>query len=551
MSFKVLAAQINTTVGDFAGNSEKILKAYQHGQKEGVDVVITPELSLTGYTPQDLCLRNDFGEAQAQAAQKLAAQTDENTLLLFGFLAAARPQNGIHRPYNAVALAHSGKLVGVATKSALAEEGEFVEKRLFSPGKPGVFEWKEHKIGIAICRDLWEKNMAIPQALKTRGAEMILSLNASPYHETKRIKRRGLLKQLADGTGLPFLYVNQVGGHDELVYDGDTMIVNPDEDAPTDVAAPWEESYLISHFENNRLEPVTGTTEKTLSEEAHLYQALLTATKDFVTKCGFGEKGVVLGLSGGIDSALVAALATDALGPEHVQAYMLPSAFTTDASEKNAATLAKSMSFSLKNLPIDMAVNTLEKILHPATGSLTETVTHQNIQARTRGLLLMGVANATGAMLLSTGNKSELFTGYATLYGDMCGGFNPLKDVYKTQVYKLAKWRNGEEAKKLGLKGTIPENILERAPSAELAPDQKDEDTLPPYIQLDAILKGYIEKGKSAHQLVKEGHAAAHVQQVIDLIKRSEFKRFQACPGPKVSSVSPGRDRMVPLAKKA
>lgn len=531
LMMKIAVAQFNPTVGDLHGNAERMMSFCGQAIEQQALVIIFPELAITGYPPEDLLLRDDFLTQVEKELERISSAYPELTMLI-GY-----PERGEVGLFNSVAVLCSGELIANYRKQQLPNYGVFDEKRYFKPGsQPCVFNLGGLKIGITVCEDIWTKEACLQ--VKNVGAEVIINLNASPFEVGKGERRESMLRERSSETGLPIIYVNQVGGQDELVFDGASFVMNSEgvvtQKFPVfkealgvvdiDIAAP------IMLQENEQIEP--------LPELASVYQALVLGVRDYVEKNGF--QGAVLGLSGGIDSALTLAIAVDALGSDRVEAVLMPSRYTLDMSNEDAIKQAKVLQVAHEIIPIEPAVSAFSKMLEASFEGLSADVTEENIQARCRGVLLMAISNKKRRILLTTGNKSEMSVGYATLYGDMAGGFAPLKDVSKMMVYALAKFRN-EEAE------IIPVRVIERPPSAELAPDQKDEDSLPPYPVLDDILGRYIEGDESRDMIVAAGFEAEVVDRVLLLVERNEYKRRQAPPGIKISSRAFGRERRYPI----
>jgi NAD+ synthase len=543
----IALAQINPTLGDTEGNSRKIAAAHAEAVRAGADLVVTPELSISGYPPEDLVCRPAYIDACMEAAKSLATQVKNGPPLVVG-LPWASGQGFGAKPYNAAALLQEGEIKNLWFKYDLPNYGIFDDKRVFNfsrldEGKP--FALKGARIGVVICEDMWSKDKAAQ--LKKHGAQLIVTINASPIETDKHHMRRATIAARVKETGLPIAYLNQVGGQDEVVFDGGSFVMSSKGDV-TASAGCFQEKLLLTRWtkKGSHLEPVPGDIALEQTEEEILYRALVTGLRDYVQKNGF--PCVLLGLSGGIDSALVAVLAVDALGKDKVTTVMMPSPYTAQESLEDAKTLAANLGSEHRVVSIEAAMSAVGNALAPNVKGLNTDIMDQNIQSRLRGVILMGLSNAMNGMVLACGNKSEMATGYATLYGDMCGGYAPIKDVYKTLVYKLSEWRNASRPE--GLLGpagvVIPENILTRAPSAELKPNQTDQDTLPPYDVLDDILQCLIEKEMSLKEAVGRGHDAAVVEKVLRMLKNSEYKRQQAAPGTKITSRAFGRDRRYP-----
>ena len=528
---KIAIAQINCIVGDIAGNVAKILD-YAHRAKEaGAQVMVTPELALTGYPPEDLLLREGFYDACDLALFGLAREIQGITLVI------GHPQQVDGRRYNAASVLRDGKVVSSYHKQILPNHSVFDEVRYFSPGtEPCVFEADGVKFGINICADIWEKGAAT--CALNANADLLLVLNASPYHMNKQVSRYHAVRERIDECGLPVFYVNLVGGQDELVFDGASFVMDGAGVLVHQLPA-FEEMLRIVELEKDQPQP--GEVIPQLPIEASVYRALCLGVQDYVMKNGF--PGVVLGLSGGIDSALTLAIAVDALGAERVQAVMMPSEFTADISLQDARIMAERLQVRYSELPIKLAFDAFLGTLAEEFGDLPLDTTEENIQARIRGTLLMALSNKYGSIVLTTGNKSEMAVGYATLYGDMAGGFAALKDVPKTLVYRLARYRNS-------LGEVIPERVITRAPSAELRHNQTDQDALPPYEILDAIMEAYVEHDLCPHDIIAYGYAEKDVRRVVKLIDNNEFKRRQAPVGVRVTLRGFGKDRRYPITSK-
>lgn len=525
-------AQGNFTVGDISGNVQAILRAHKRAVEAKADMLIVSEMAVTGYPPEDLVLRRGFQNNAMQAIDELAAATKNGPAILTG---------GIWREgeslYNTVFLLEGGAVAHRQYKHNLPNYGVFDEKRVFAKGPmPQPVLWRGMKLGVLLCEDMWEPDVAAN--MKANGAEILISLNASPYQIGKKRMRLEVARKRTEETGLPLMYVNQAGGQDELVFDGQSFALS----------AQWEVMCMLPAFTEafacitwNGGALSRGEVTPPLSEDATIYGAMVLGLRDYVEKNRF--PGVVLGLSGGIDSAITAAVAVDALGKERVRAVMLPSPYTSADSMEDAAECAKLLGIRLDTVPITPAMNALEGTLAPLFAGKDKDTTEENIQSRIRGLLLMAISNKDGQLVLTTGNKSEMSVGYATLYGDMCGGYSVLKDVYKTTVYTLSRWRNGKGR-------VIPERILTKAPSAELKPNQTDQDSLPPYDVLDAILTALIETQLSVDEIVKQGFDVLIVEKVAKMLYAAEYKRRQSPPGVKITGMSFGRDRRYPITNR-
>jgi len=528
-SLKIALAQINFMVGDIAANQKSINQAAVYARDElGADMIVFPELIITGYPAEDLLLRPDFIAEANTAVFQLAGKVN-GIALVVGF-----PEQEGDELYNSAAVLHQGAIVACYRKQALPNYGVLDERRYFSPGKkPCIFEFKGIFIGLTICEDVWHRG--IIEATKQEGAELLLTLNASPFNAGKIHQREAVICAQLKSVEIPLVYVNQVGGQDELIFDGASFVVGGDGQVLFR-AQEFKEQISVVEFVGNR--PLKGRCAALYSEIACEYQALVLGIKDYVRKNGF--KGAILGLSGGIDSALVLALAVDALGPEQVEAVLMPSRYTQPMSLEDAVWEAEALDVQYHTISIEPAVDAFTGMLSNIFAGTAKDATEENIQARCRGVILMAISNKQGKLLLTTGNKSEMSVGYATLYGDMAGGFAPIKDVPKMLVYRLARYRNS-------LFPVIPERVLQRPPSAELAPDQVDEDTLPPYEVLDAILERYVEKDQSAEQIISEGYLYEDVARAINLVDRNEYKRRQSPPGIRITERAFGRDRRYPI----
>ena len=530
---QLLIAQSNPLVGDVAGNTEKVLAAARAGRdRYHADLVVFPELMLTGYPPEDLLLRPELLERVTAALRRLCAETTGIALLL-GY-----PKAGIGGLFNVAGLIAEGRLLAEYAKQWLPNYSVFDEKRYFQPGSTAtVTEFLGLRLGLTVCEDIWEEGPARMAA--EAGAELLINLNASPYHAGKAPEREELLVRRAREHRLPIVYANLVGGQDELVFDGGSFVV--DAAGTLTQRAPFFEEALLPvtlEVESGSVRPVPAEIAAVPAEEEAVYRALVLGVRDYVHKNGF--QGAVLGLSGGIDSALTLALAVDALGAEQVEGVLMPSRYTADMSIEDAREEARRLGVVHRLIPIEPAFQAFLDLLRETFAGHPADVTEENIQARCRGILLMAISNKTGKILLTTGNKSEMAVGYATLYGDMAGGFAPIKDVPKTQVYRLARYRNS-------ISPAIPERVITRPPSAELAPDQKDEDSLPPYDVLDPILQHFIEQDWSVDNIIAAGYEAETVKRVASMVLNNEYKRRQAPPGVRITHRAFGKDRRYPI----
>lgn len=541
--FRIALAQLNPVVGDIAGNLQKAVAARREAMTSGADLIVFSELFLVGYPPEDLVLKPAFQRAVDEALRELARQTaDGGPAILIG-----APQGQDGRLYNAVLCLDQGEVKARRFKRHLPNYGVFDEPRVFSPGDmPTPMDVRGVKIGAPICEDIWFSDVVA--ALEKAGAEILLVPNGSPYDADKFGARIELSRDRVTETGLPLAYVNQLGGQDELVFDGGSFVLNRDKTLALQMPI-WQEGVTLTDWLKDasgwRCE--TGTLAPVETGLESIYLAVVQGLRDYVRKNRF--PGVVLGLSGGIDSALVAAIAADALGPDKVHCIMLPYRYTSSESLSDAQACAKMIGAKYDVVPIEKPVAGFTDALSAMFEGTQAGVTEENLQSRTRGVILMAVSNKFGSLLLTTGNKSEVSAGYATLYGDMNGGFNPIKDIYKTKVFELSRWRNAHRPKGcLGPDGAVmPERIITRPPSAELRPDQKDEDSLPPYPVLDEILECLVEKEMAVREIVAMGHDRALVKRVEHLLYLSEYKRRQAAPGVKITSRNFGRDRRYPI----
>ncbi len=537
---KIGLAQMNQRVGDLDANAAAMLDIRHKAAAAGAELLLCPELQLTGYPPEDLVLKPEFVRRTMECAERLVDATAEpGPAMLIGTIVN---EGGLN--YNAILLADGGRVTGRTLKRELPNYGTFDEKRVFAPGPlPEPLEYKGVKIGVPICEDIWEE--VVCGHLADAGAEILLVPNGSPYEIDKDDTRQRLVRSRVLQTGLPIAYLNRVGGQDELAFDGSSFVMHPDGELVVQMP-DWEEDLLVTEWvrtaEGWRCE--TRTEHELDPFPADVYRAMTVALRDYVERNGF--PGVILGLSGGIDSALSAAVAVDALGPSKVWGVMLPSKYTSEESLEDARECAKLLGCRHDVVSIAPSVEALDGMLPQLTGLAAE-----NIQARLRMVTLMALSNAHGHMLLTTGNKSEMSVGYATLYGDMAGGYSVLKDAYKTTVFALSRWRNHNKPEDaLGPDGAVmPARVISKPPSAELRPDQKDEDSLPPYSVLDRILEGLVDKEMSVKEVANTtGEAVELVADIESKLLRAEYKRRQAPPGVKIGSRNFGRDRRYPIS---
>ena len=537
----IAIAQVDPTVGDVAGNADLVRRA--RAEAASADLVVFPELALSGYPPEDLVLKPAFQDGCREACEALAKETaGGGPALLVGL-----PWREDGRLYNAVALLDGGEVAALRYKVLLPNYGVFDEKRVFDPGEmPGPVSFRDVRIGVPICEDIWQPSVV--ECLEENGAEMLLVPNGSPFETTKDDIRLNIAVERVVESGLPLAYVNQVGGQDELVFDGASFVLGRDRALRAQLPS-WVESVALTRWERGAegMDCTGGPMAAGNGDLSDIYAAMMLGLRDYVNKNRF--PGVVLGLSGGIDSALSAAVAVDALGADRVRCVMMPSPYTSQASLDDALEAARALGASYETISIEPAMGAFGQMLAGAFGNRGEDTTEENIQARARGLTLMALSNKFGHMVLSTGNKSEMSVGYATLYGDMCGGYNVLKDVYKTTVFALSEWRNRNRPEgALGPAGlVVPQNIIDKPPSAELRPDQTDQDSLPPYDALDDILECLIEDELSVAEIAARGHAVETVERVWRMLDIAEYKRRQAPPGVKLTRRAFGRDRRYPI----
>jgi NAD+ synthase len=536
----IASVQANPKVGDVAANEALARRLMAEATALGADVALFSELFLIGYPPEDLALKSAAVRACGEALGRLALDTRDGCAA-FMTLPWAGPDG---RPRNAIALIAEGEVKGVSFKIDLPNYGVFDEKRIFAPGEdPLMFRVAGVNIGAPVCEDIWGPGPC--RALQAKGAEILLVPNGSPYRRTADDERLIVARARVAETGLPMVYVNQVGGQDDLIFDGGSFALQADGEMC--MALPrFEEALAISTWEKYgegwRCSAAPRASWPEGPEE--IYRAMVVGLRDYVRKSGF--QGVLLGLSGGVDSAISLVVAADALGPDNVRAFMLPSCYTSRESLEDAAACARAVGARLDEIPIGPAVDALDGMLAEAFAGREPDITEENLQARIRGVTLMALSNKLGLMLMTTGNKSEMAVGYATLYGDMCGGYNVIKDLYKIQVYEVCAWRNALAVAE-GIVPPIPDRILTKAPSAELRPDQTDQDSLPPYEELDAILHGLVEEEATLDEIAARGHAPDVVERIQRLLYSSEYKRRQSAPGVKIGGKAFGRDRRYPI----
>ncbi len=562
---RVAGAQLNLVVGDIEGNRDRIIDAMAWAEGVQADVLLLPELAIPGYPPEDLLLREAFVERNLAALDHIATRA-ESVLTVVGFVDRAKEARPPvlddayeRRLANSAAMLIGGRVRGVYHKGLLPNYGVFDEDRYFVPGDDCAAVWSLGGVtlGVSVCEDIWVPD-GPPADQAAAGAKLLLNINASPYHRGKGGEREEMLASRAAASGVPLAYLNLVGGQDELVFDGESMVFDhtgrlmyrapqfaeqlfwqdvpvPDRDAVTTATVLSDRPLL-----EGVAEPAPPPREP-LTEEAEVYGALVTGLGDYVRKNGF--TGVVIALSGGIDSALTAAVAADALGPGQVWGVTMPSRYSSAGSVDDSEELAARLGIRFDRIPIDEIFSAHLAALAPTFGTMAPDEAEENLQARIRGAILMALSNKFGGIVVATGNKSELAVGYATLYGDMVGGFGVLKDVFKTQVYRLARWRNTSH-------DVIPESILTKAPSAELRPGQKDTDSLPPYEELDPILRAYIEGDQSVEEIISMGRPADVVRDIAAMVDRNEYKRRQAAPGVKITRKAFGKDRRLPITNR-
>ena len=542
---KLFLAQINNIVGDIDGNLKRAIDILDQAEELNSDLVVFSELFLSGYPPEDLVLKKSFIEECRNDLDTLINYSKTKKLGLIVGLPIYEKNN----LFNAAAIVDEGKLIGFSKKINLPNYSVFDEKRVFHQNDiPKVFEFRGIKLGVPICEDIWQDNVCLE--LKNQGCELIVSPNGSPFDKYKINQRKTIIEDRVSEIGLPFVYINQVGGQDELVFDGSSLIMNGDKEIIYE-APPWQEHNAVIEFnEKEKKFNNLSFNEFKFSDLENIYMATVIGLRDYVSKNNF--PGVILGLSGGIDSAFCAAVAVDALGKDKVEAYMLPSNYTSENSTIDAEDCANRLEINLETIPISDTFLSLEESLKTSFKGLPNDITEENLQSRIRGTILMAISNKKGKMLITTGNKSEVSVGYSTLYGDMNGGFNPIKDIYKTELYALANWRNINLPNNILLdkKDVIPASIISKEPTAELRDNQKDSDSLPPYDELDQILEGLVEYELSTSELEKKGFSREEIKKVENLLYVSEYKRRQSAPGVKISLRNFGRDRRYPITNK-
>ena len=523
----MVLGQLNLAVGDILGNTKKIIAAIENAKKNKVDVIIFPELSICSYPPEDLLLRPAFNKSIEVALEEIRMAT-KNIYAILG-----HPLKENENLYNACSLIHDEKIKKTYRKRYLPNYGVFDEKRYFSSGnQPCLFEIKGVTAALSICEDIWVPKPTEDAA--AADAKILFNINASPYEKNKTTIREKIISERAAESNIHIVYVNLVGGQDELVFDGNSLVSDNSGNIIFRAPSFKEKLYEVNLDINNKIEAISS---KKIDEE-NIYNALVLGVKDYVMKNNF--QGVVIGLSGGIDSALTLCIAVDALGPENVNALIMPSRYTAKISIDDALMLAEKLKVSHELISIEPPFTAILEVLKPIFGELPVDTTEENIQARCRGLLLMAISNKYNKLVLTTGNKSEMSVGYATLYGDMAGGFSPLKDVWKTLVYKLSKWRNIKE-------NVIPESIIDRPPTAELRDNQLDQDSLPDYEILDPILEKYIEFDQHPEKIIENGCDSETVYKIISLVDKNEYKRRQAAPGIRITNRAFGKDRRYPI----
>jgi NAD+ synthase (glutamine-hydrolysing) len=543
MALRVAGAQLNLTVGDIPGNEAKIAAAMERAQDSGADVLLVPELAISGYPPEDLVLRRDFVEANLAALRRLARSSGSMTTVI-GFVdfATGRGSGALDAEpravANAAALVSDGELRGVYHKVLLPNYGVFDEDRYFVEGADPDRTWDIEgvPVGVSVCEDIWLPD-GPPSQQAAHGARVLLNINASPFHRGKAAAREEMLAERARGGGAPVVYLNLVGGQDELVFDGASVVIGRDGEL-IHRSPQFEEDFFVVEVPTGEEPAVPGSIAPLLEPTEEIYRALTAGLADYCRKNGFEQ--VVIGLSGGIDSAMTAVMAADALGPDSVWGVSMPSRFSSQHSIDDARALAGNLGIRFDLIPIDGVFSTYLEALTGVFDGTEFGIAEENLQARSRGAILMAISNKHGPMVLATGNKSEMAAGYATLYGDMVGGYSVLKDVFKTVVYELARWRNKDHE-------VVPQHTIDKPPSAELRPNQKDSDSLPPYDLLDAVLERYIEDDMGVAEIVADGFDRDIVLAVARMVDRNEYKRRQAAPGVKITTKAFGKDRRLPI----
>lgn len=576
-TLRVVCCQLDLVVGDLAGNVDAMAAAYARADTDGADLVVFPELAICGYPPEDLLLKQGFVDDSQRAVQELADRCVGTAVAVVGWVEGHRvpgadPHDAEDGPWNAAAILHGGRIVGSYRKQALPNYGVFDEKRYFDPGLAGQATYRIAGVHVAVtvCEDAWVAAGPVAAAAHA-GAELVVNLNASPFHRGKHDERRAMLAERVAESGVPIVYVNLVGGQDELVFDGGSTVVGHDgavlASAPrfdscelaVDVPAPSRSAPAAARVvdvtpprdrRHTRAHPVDlagdggAPAAPTPDGPAEVWAALVLGVRDYVTKNGFGDVGI--GLSGGVDSSIVAAIAVDALGADRVHGVLMPSRYSSEHSVSDAVDLSQRLGIDHRVIGIEAAHSAFLELLAPSFGDRPADLTEENLQSRIRGVLLMALSNKLGWLVLTTGNKSETAVGYSTLYGDTAGGLAVIKDVPKLLVYELCQWRNEQ-----GDGPVIPESVLTKPPSAELRPDQRDDQSLPPYEVLDPLIEAYVDGDRTVEQLVADGHDAAVVERVTRLIDRSEYKRRQSPPGIRISGKAFGRDRRLPITNRS
>jgi NAD+ synthase (glutamine-hydrolysing) len=580
-TLRVALCQLDLVVGDLDGNAAMMRDAYARADAAGADLVVFPELAICGYPPEDLLLKPGFVEQSQDVLHLLAAACDGHAVAAVGWVDGRRhpgadPHDATDGPWNAAAVLHGGRVVGSYHKQALPNYGVFDEKRYFDPGPAGqdLYRVAGVTVAVTVCEDAWVAQGAVAEAA-AHGAQVVVNLNASPFHRGKQRARREMLSARVGESGLPIVYLNLVGGQDDLVFDGGSVVIGAD-GAVVAQCPRFERTELVVDVAVPERAPVAGRAVVDLGAAApsrpagpprrvdteavvpgslpvagqvaddgpeEVWRALMLGLRDYVTKNGFGD--VVIGLSGGVDSSIVAALAADALGPERVHGVLMPSRYSSDHSLTDAAALADRLGIDHRVIAIEAAHVALLDLLAPSFGDLPADLTEENLQSRIRGVLLMALSNKLGWLVLSTGNKSETAVGYSTLYGDTAGGLAVIKDVPKLLVYELCRWRNDVAGREL-----IPDSVLTKAPSAELRPDQTDDQSLPPYEVLDPLIQAYVDQDRTVGELIAAGHDRATVERITSLIDRAEYKRRQSPPGIRISEKAFGRDRRLPITNR-